>query len=211
MILINPSVEIETPKAHFKQMLKRIEKIGRVCYKSEEKMTEDSADAFIKKIIASGHDSVIEHESFSVRFICDRGVTHELVRHRLASFSQESTRYCNYNRSQCTFIIPSWCEIEPGEYNQYNLGLIVNADFQWTTAMLAAEEYYKELSRRGWSPQQARTVLPNSLKTEIVMSANLREWRHVLKLRSSAAAHPQIRELMIPLQNELHELLPLVF
>jgi len=190
-------------------LLKLIEAAGRTCYKSENKITEGSAKKFVAMVTKRGHHSVIEHANITVRFICDRGVTHEIVRHRLASYSQESTRYCNY-KGGVTFIIPPWCvDIGEAERNYYDPEIernILSIDSHiWLSSMLSAEADYKELLKRGWSPQQARSVLPNSLKTEIVMTANVREWRHVMKLRTSKAAHPQMRELMLPLLSEFKE------
>lgn len=208
MILVKPSFAILT-KIDAVKMLKRIERAGRTCYKSEDKITEDSASRFVEKIISSGHHSVIEHENISIRFICDRGVSHEIVRHRLASYSQESTRYCNYGGG-VTFVIPPWILIEEGEFVQGR----EDVDYKtgtWLSVMMHSEATYLNLLEQGWSPQQARSVLPNSLKTEIVMTANIREWRHVLMLRCSRAAHPQMRELMIPLLKQLRILLPSLF
>jgi len=213
MRLAKPSHEILTdivPMA----VLRRIEASGRTCYKSEERITSESAPKFVKMILDRGHESVIEHETISVRFICDRGVSHELVRHRLAAFSQESTRYCNY-KGGVTFIIPPWVNMKPGHYDEDDIQAAgfssSRTALQWAYLMLRCEEEYQDLLCLGWSPQQARSVLPNSLKTEIVMTANLREWRHVLRLRTSKAAHPQMRELMIPLLNELKAVLPVIF
>ena len=219
MILVKPSYQILTP-LNPADMLKRIEAAGRTCYKSEDKITEGSAEKFIKSIINRGHESVIEHESLSVRFICDRGVTHEIVRHRLASFSQESSRYCNYSKKGLEFIIPLWCKLPtcPGPVTDINelhtqtLWLQRYGDAQWLTTVAAAEFSYRQLLELGWKPEQARSVLPNSLKTEIVVTANLREWRTIFKQRAiSGAAHPQMREIMIPLYNELRSKLPAIF
>lgn len=215
MILVKPSYKILS-EINREEILKRIELAGRTCYKSEDKITEDSASKFVKMIIKSSHLSVIEHISISVKFICDRGISHELVRHRLASYSQESSRYCCYS-DQVTFIVPLWCKnIESGEYSLYNVsefyGLYLNSDeFLWYHHMLDSENRYLELLKQGWKPQQARSVLPNSLKTEIVVTANLREWLHIFNLRCSEKAHPQIRELMIPLREELKSILPEIF
>lgn len=202
MKVIAPSYEIlALPEAG--QVLRALETYGRTCYKSEDRITADSADGFVRRIIKSGHHSVIEHVAATVRFVCDRGVTHELVRHRLAAYSQESTRYANYGQEkfggQITVIRPLfWL---PGSA-AYGL---------WLAAMAAAERAYLDLLAGGARPQEARGVLPNSLKTEIVMTANLREWRHVLGLRASKAAHPQIREITLPLLAEMHRRLPAVF
>ena len=201
MKIIEPSFEIMPVNGE--EILKNIERAGRTCYKSEDKITEDSARKFVAAIIKSGHESVIEHEKITVRIICDRGVTHEIVRHRIASYSQESTRYCNYANdkfgNELTFIRPFYWENEPVK------------KAIWTTSMERVEKNYKELIRLGASPQEARAILPNSLKTEIVVTMNLREWRHFLKLRTSPAAHPQIREVAIPILKKFKELVPFVF
>jgi len=202
MKIIKPSIEILdniTPV----EVLKKLELCGRVCYKSEDKITDESAVKFISNIIKRGHESVLEHVSFSVRFICDRGVTHEIVRHRIASYSQESTRYCNYSKGQfngeITVIEP--CFLVPGTAG-YDM---------WYKACQMAEQYYFSMLDWGCSPQEARAVLPNSLKTELIMTANIREWRHFLKLRTSPAAHPQMREVANMLLTELNFLLPSLF
>ncbi len=182
-------------------VLQRIESIGRTCYKSEDRITGDSAADFVRMILKRGHDSVIEHASMSVRFIFDRGVSHETVRHRLAAYSQESTRYCNYSGKGVTFIRPCfWQEKE-------QLALLE----RWERAMQLAEMAYLDLLAMGASPQEARSVLPISLKTEIVMTCNLREWRHVFRLRTSKAAHPQMREVMVPLLAEVKTRIPALF
>jgi thymidylate synthase (FAD) len=194
MKLIKPSYEIW----NWNIDNKLIEKCGRVCYQSEP--TGDS-DNFIKKIVDRGHESVIEHSSATVSFTVDRGFSHELVRMRLASYSQESTRYCTYE-SGCTFIIPLWVDIEPGTYDQYILSKMYNESTYWFDSMLDAEKHYQMLLCKGWAAQKARAVLPNSLKTQIVMTANAREWRHVFKLRCAQASHPQMREIMVPLAKD---------
>ena len=203
MKIINASYRIETPTYSGEELLKGIEKAGRTCYKSEDRITEESAKVFVRKLIERGHESVLEHESITVRFVCDRGISHEIVRHRLASFSQESTRYCNYSNdrfgSELTFIKPCFL---PEVSVTYRL---------WKRAMFVAEKKYFGLLDWGCTPQEARSVLPNSTKTEVVMTANLREWRHFLKLRTAKAAHPQMRELTVPLLKELQERIPVVF
>lgn len=184
-------------------ILRYIEVAGRTCYKSEDKITQESSKGFVKGIIKSGHHSVIEHISITVRFICDRGISHELVRHRLAAFSQESTRYANYSKdkfgNEITVIKPVFWSEESEAYGY------------WLTAMKNAEDTYLNLLKTGAKAEEARSVLPNSLKTEVVMTCNLRQWRHVLNLRCSKAAHPQIREIMLPLLKELYEKIPVVF
>ena len=183
--------------------LRKIERVGRVAYKSEDKITDTSATPFVKMLLTRGHESVLEHSSITVMFICDRGVSHEIVRHRLASFTQSSTRYCNYSQgkfgSELTLIRPMFWGTDSGEY------------FTWANAGCCAEKMYMYLIERGAKPEQARSVLPNSLATEIVVTANLREWRHILKLRTSKAAHPQMRELMCPLLMDLKQHIPVVF
>lgn len=172
-----------------------IEAAGRTCYKSESK-THEYSPGFVRNLIKSGHMSVIEHATMTVRFITDRGVTHELVRHRLASYSQESTRYCNYgNQDHLVFIRPVWMR----STCRSNLS---TAEYEWFKAMLHAETHYLIMLYHGWAPEQARSVLPNSLKTEIVVTANMREWRHIFKLRAlgtTGRPHPQIKALMYPL------------
>jgi len=211
MKLTRASYRILTP-VDGQTILRRIEAAGRVCYKSEELIDEGTAEKFCRMILARGHESVIEHENLSVRFVTDRGVTHEIVRHRLASYSQESTRFCNYSGG-VEFIIPLWVDVEPGEYGSetYTRKQLPYGDLPWFVAMLNAEAWYKHLLSAGWTPQQARSVLPNSLKTEIVVTANLREWRHILRLRTSKAAHPQMVEIMLPLLKELQGKMPVLF
>ena len=209
MIAIKPSAEILSGK-NYHQMLENIERIGRVCYKSEDAIHPGSAEQFIRNIITRGHESVIEHESISVRVVCDRGVSHEIVRHRIASYSQESTRYCNYTRDKfgsqlvCIDIATGFrYNLEdPADRKKYDI---------WTKAMEAAEGFYFQLIEAGARPEEARSVLPNSLKTEIVMTMNLREWRHFLRLRSSKRAHPQIAEIASALLEELSARYPVFF
>lgn len=176
-----------------------LESFGRVCYKSEDRITDESAGPFCNRIIESQHESVLEHVSMSVRFVVDRGVSHELVRHRMASFSQESTRYVNYGKRGLTFVLPSSIdEIEP-------------AFLMWRDAMAEAERAYNCLLAFGRKPEEARAVLPNSTKTELIMTANLREWRHVLKLRTSPKAHPDMRAIMLWLLDECQRRWPVLF
>lgn len=202
MKIINADVEFITP-IDGAAILKRLEQCGRVCYKSEAKITDTSAPAFVAGIIKRGHEAVLEHCSFTVKFICDRGVSHEIVRHRVASYCQESTRYCNYSKegfgSEITVIKP--CFLHPYT-DGFNL---------WEEGCLFAEQTYFNLLECGCSPQEARSVLPNSLKTEVVMTANIREWRHFLKLRCSPAAHPQMREVALILLDKVHSLIPVCF
>jgi len=206
MKIISPCYKIETPidGENSTRILQQIEAAARTCYKSEGKITPTSARDFVRKIAqVKKHVSVIEHASATVRFIVDRGVSHEIVRHRLAAYSQESTRYCNYcsekfGREITVILPPFWSECD----HRYVF---------WRTACETAELQYNALLDYGASPQEARSVLPNSLKTEIVMTCNMREWRHVFSLRTSPAAHPQMREVMCPLLAEFKQHLPELF
>ena len=295
MKLIKPSFEIWEQPSGLEGVYKQIEGAGRVCYKSEDKIAEGTAKAFVDRMIASGHGAMLEHgtvylkcetevinryihpedgeeEDFNklekyeynsysvtnddgiylyvttnlrvlvegnclrdleylcepteyhekritVKFICDRGVSHEFVRHRVFSFAQESTRYCNYSKdkfdSECTFIIPCWLNIVEGSYTledveeKYDRCLITdsgkgitNEAAEYIRSLIYSEKTYFSLLDRNWRPQQARAVLPNSLKTELVMTGFVSDWKHFFELRCSSSAHPQARELAIPLQEE---------
>lgn len=200
-------------------ILRDLEIAGRTCYKSEDRITDDSALSFVKMLLGRGHEAMIEHHSVSVRIICDRGVSHEIVRHRLASYAQESTRYCNYSKdkfgSELTFILPCWFKndvtgqypIQPGKL----MPAMTEAEVCWFQSMLRAERDYLKLLDLGWTPQQARSVLPNSLKTEIVVTMNLREWRHFLRLRTAPEAHPQMREIAVPILEHFRAEIPVLF
>lgn len=182
MRIINPSFEIiNRPNGH--EVLRHLELCGRVCYKSEDAISDESAERLIRMMLERGHESPIEHFSVSVRIICDRGVSHEWVRHRIASFSQESTRYCNYQKSkfgsELTFIRPYFAEEGSKLFDI------------WKSSMQQAETAYFEMLNCGAKPEDARSVLPNSLKTEFICTMNLREWRHFFRLRCAPAAHPR--------------------
>jgi len=198
MEIIEPSVEI-IDDINELQIITKLELCGRTAYKSEDKITKGSAEKFIRSIIKSGHGSVLEHTNITVKFICDRGVTHELVRHRIASYTQESTRYCNYSKKGVMFIRPLFWDEGSLEW-----GL-------WYRAMQEAEIRYNKLIKLGATPQEARSVLPNSLKTEIATTMNIREWRHVLGLRTQPNCHPQMRQLMYILLLEFRKKLPVLF
>lgn len=295
MKLIKPSFEIWEQPSGLEGVYKQIERAGRVCYKSEDKITEDSAKPFVDRMIKSGHGAMLEHgtvylkvfnvienselidkyksnkysvvkegtevynchgdilyggckcittnyrvlvengwlddlkyickptefheKRITVHFVCDRGVSHEFVRHRVFSFAQESTRYCNYSKdkfdSECTFIIPCWLNIVEGSYTledveeKYDRCLITdsgkgitNEAAEYIRSLIYSEKTYFSLLDRNWRPQQARAVLPNSLKTELVMTGFVSDWKHFFELRCSSSAHPQARELAIPLQEE---------
>jgi len=210
MRIIKPSYEIMTP-VNREEILKTIEIAGRTCYKSEDKITEDSASKFVKNLVNRGHEAMIEHVSLTVKFICDRGVSHEIVRHRIANYAQESTRYCNYSQNkfgkEITVIEPFFFSNEKED----DIGYTDIKYFYWKESCEWAEEYYFKLLEKGATPQEARSVLPNSLKTEIVVTMNLRELRHFFRLRTAKTAHPQMREITIPLLEELKEKLPEIF
>lgn len=190
-------------------LLQMIEAAGRTCYKSEDKITPDSAVGFVTRMRDHGHHAMLEFGDIIVRFITNRGVTHELVRHRLFSFAQESTRYVRYD-GQMEFIRPVWCsdDVLSGDIMDPDMDLNEN---RWLHSIYQSKQDYRYLINSGWRPEQAREVLPNSLKTEIVVKANIREWRHMFTLRTSKKAHPQIRALMLPLLTELKEKIPVVF
>lgn len=198
MKIVKPSIIIEE-KIDGEKILKQIEKAGRTCYKSEDKITLESAKKFVANLIKNGHESVIEHEKITVRVICDRGVSHEIVRHRLGSYSQESTRYCNYQIKGLQVIEPFFFVNEKKKYRI------------WLKTMKFCEKAYNDLIKNGASPQEARSVLPHSLKTEIVITYNLREWRHFLKLRCSRKAHPQMREIALAILKEFKKQIPVIF
>jgi thymidylate synthase (FAD) len=202
MQVIKASAEIISHTPNIEQV---IELAGRTCYKSEDKITEDSANEFIGKIKNFKHESVLEHGSITVRFVVDRGVSHELVRHRLASFSQESTRYCNYAKDKFGNEI-TVIDIRNGFLDMSEISFA-----RWEGAMLESEANYFQMLEAGSTPQEARSVLPNSLKTEVVMTANPREWRHVFAVRCHRDAHPQMREVMVPLKQEFADRWPALF
>ena len=202
MRIIEEDVEILTPISE-EDILRHIEKCGRVCYKSEDKITDKSAKTFVKNIIDRKHEAVLEHFNITVKFICDRGITHEIVRHRLASYCQESTRYCNYSKdkydNEITVIRPFYFVEGTPSYEI------------WKKECESSEKAYFDILNEGGTPQQARSVLNNSLKTELVMTANIREWRHFLRLRTSSAAHPQMISISRKLLNKFVISMPIIF
>jgi len=207
MDIIEQSHKIETP-LNRKFIYSIIESAGRTAYKSEDKIDDGSDERFIKSIISRGHESVLEHFNITVRFITDRGVTHELVRHRVASFTQESTRFCNYSKKGMQFIKPVYWDLTTEKIGDTK----TNPYAQWVIHMAQSEVIYNFMvDKLNCSPEEARAVLPNSLKTEIVVTANIREWRHIMKLRTDPKAHPQMVALMEPLLKELKEKLPALF
>jgi len=206
MKIVKPSYEILIPanEAEWNRERKLIERIARVCYKSEDKITDTSWQSMLKMLNDKNHGAMLEHSRMSVLFVCDRGVSHELVRHRLCSFAQESTRYCNYSKdkfgNEITVLEPFVNHCDNEVYKS------------WSDACHSSEKEYFNFLEKGYSPQIARSVLPNSLKTEIVVTTNFREWQHIFRLRAiSKAAHPQMRELLVPLYEYCRSILPEVF
>lgn len=205
MRVINAGYEIISD-LNGSEILKHIERCARVCYKSEDRITDGSAEKMVAALIRSGHEAMLEHYSFTVKFICDRGIANELVRHRIASFAQESSRYCCYAKDkfgkELTFINPCFWEPDSDNYAR------------WFHEMDEAEKTYLAMIESGATPEQARDILPTSIKTEIVMTANLREFRHFFKLRAEGTTgkpHPQMLEITIPLLKELKQKIPVVF
>jgi len=207
MQAIKPSFEILRATTDLENL---IEIAGRVCYKSEDKITPDSAVKFIGRLQESKHESVLEHGAITVKITCDRGVSHELVRHRIASYSQESTRYVNYAKEKYGAEI-TVIDLSSGfNYDMLNDSHKLRYEL-WKSAMENAERAYMSMLSAGASPQEARSVLPNSTKTEVVITTNPREWLHIFKLRTAQTAHPQMREIMIPLQTEFQKQWPAIF
>lgn len=216
MKIVNPKYEILTDisEGGIKE-LQQIERVARVCYKSEDKITPDgeSAKKLVGFLVKQGHEAMLEHSQLSVLFTCDRGVANELVRHRIASFAQESTRYCNYSKEkfggELTFIRPYYIDVTDTDKKRESAEYTPGST--WLDSCESAEILYKDMIALGMRPEQARCVLPLCLKTEIVVTANYREWRNIFKLRTPVAAHPQMRELMCPLLMELQKKIPVVF
>lgn len=240
MKVINATYEILNPiiESHIARnaIYQAIETAGRTCYKSESNITPESAAKFVKRVVENGHEAMLEHASMTVRFIVDRGVSHELVRHRVASFAQESTRYCNYSQdkfgNEITVIAPVFYNEVPKvlkfEIGQsvakraidFNLLADISGNdlafryYLWLSSCLDSEKAYFYLLEKGATPQEARAVLPNSLKTEVIMTANMREWRHFFKLRAAGETgkpHPQMLEVAVPLLKECQESFPELF
>lgn len=202
MKIIEPKVELVNAP-DYTTLISTVEQAGRTCYKSEDKITDGSAEKFVRNILKRGHEAVIEHASLTVRFTCDRGVSHEIVRHRLAAYCQESTRYCNYSKDgfggEITVIKPMSFDCSDSPYRI------------WKRSCENAETAYFDLLNEGCTPQEARSVLPNSLKTEVVMTADMREWRHFIRLRCAPAAHPDMRVVAGLLYDLLKSTYPVFF
>lgn len=216
MRIIKPKFEIMSDIDGM-EILKQIEKVGRTCYKSEDRITDDSCIRFVKDILTRGHEAVIEHFNVTVRLTNDRGVSHEEVRHRIASYAQESTRYCNYSKekfgSGVTYIdITGGMKLDPKMCEAKLTEKQFDAIYQeWWDACRDAERHYLRMLELGASPQIARSVLNNSTKTEICITMNIREWRHFFKLRTGKAAHPQMREIAILLLMAFKKQIPVLF
>ncbi len=227
MILIRPYIQVESD-IYGKKILRQIELFGRTCYKSEDRITDISAEKFVKNIIDRGHTSVLEHISLSVRIICNRAISHEFVRHRLmdenetpvwethSSISMESTRYVQYKTDTITFIIPPWClHIKQGEQlfplNGKDIYGLDKTEIIWLNTTHQAELGYRQLINEGKRAEEARGVLPFDLKTEFIMTCNLTEWRHILRVRTSKADHPQMREIAEMILNEFKKNIPIIF
>ena len=201
MQIVDPYIQVE--KVNGIQIMKNIERVCRTCYRSEGKITEESYKTLLKNCITRGHESVLEHEKVTIRMYCDLGVYKDLTRHRIASFSIESTRYCNYGKdkfdNELKIIKP--CNIEEGTDIYAN----------WKNACEAIEKNYMEMSKKGALPDQLRMILPHSIAAEVTMTANIREWKHILSLRASNHTHPSIRQLMIPLLLYFKQIMPEIF
>lgn len=211
MILLKPSFEILNIT---RDPLRLIERAGRVCYRSEDKIADGSAERFCRMLIKNGHESVLEHAHATVEIVTSRDVTHQLVRHRLISPSQESQRYCDYS-GQVRFIIPEWADIEPadeyGDIDFENVEVMSSPEWEWLAQVFEAETGYRRLRELGKLPEQARQVLPNCTATTIVVTANFREWRHIFRLRTDSHADAEIRRVMLPLLSEMQNRVPVVF
>lgn len=211
MILMKPSFEILNIT---RDPLRLIERAGRVCYRSEDKIAEGSAEKFCRMLIKNGHESVLEHAHATVEIVTSRDVTHQLVRHRLISPSQESQRYCDYHFGHVRFIIPEWATLEANDITDLNAEdeyVEDAAEWEWLTQVFEAETGYRLLRKLGKRPEQARSVLPNCTATTIVVTANFREWRHIFRLRSGSCADAEMRRVMLPLLSEMQNRVPVVF
>lgn len=227
MKLIKPKVEM-LDRFKRQQVIGRIATVARTCYKSEAMRTADRDEALVKRLIESKHEAMLEFVDVTVKFTTSIGITREIIRHRLASFANESTRYCDYSKdkfnNEITFIIPSYLDIPEGNYSYWDgdwvdmdkLKIQLPADNKdavstWLFSLNHAETSYLILKNKGWKAEQAREVLPMCTKSEICMKANLREWRHFFKLRCHHTAHPDIRVLALDLLKQMHEQIPIVF
>lgn len=201
MRIVEPVVEIE--KVDYNKIMKNLERACRTCYRSEDKITEESYKTLLKNCINRGHESILEHEKITIRMVCDIGVYKDLTRHRHASFSIESTRYCNYGKdkfdNQIKFIAP--VNIEKGT-KLYQ---------EWQTSCEEIEKHYIKMVELSATPDQMRMILPHSTAAVVTMTANIREWKHIFSLRCTKHAHPAVEQVMIPLLLHFRENMPEIF
>lgn len=200
MRLVEPWIKVENFDGV--KIMKRIERACRTCYRSEGKITEDSYKKLIKNCITSGHESVLEHEKVTVRIYSDIGSYKDLTRHRFASFSVESTRYCSYDKDKYGNEIAIMNPVYIEDKELYEV---------WKKTMEEMEKGYMEMKRLGASTDMCREVLPHSTAGEYTMTANIREWKHILKLRTNKRVHPSIRQVLIPLLKYFKEQMPEIF
>lgn len=200
MKIIKPLIEVEDYDGI--KIMKNIERACRTCYRSEGMITDDSYKRLLTNCLNRGHESVLEHEKITVRMTCDIGVYKDLTRHRFGSFSIESTRYCNYGKdkfdNEIKFIDP--CNMDEKEL--FN---------EWYSACIEIEQRYLKMAELGATPDQMRMILPHSTAAQVTMTCNIREWRHILTLRCSQAAHPAIRQILIPLLLKFKKDMPELF
>lgn len=201
MKIIEPIVEVE--KVDYNKIMKNLERACRTCYRSEDKITEESYKTLLKNCINRGHESILEHEKITIRMICDIGVYKDLTRHRHASFSIESTRYCNYGKdkfeNQIKFIEPVNIEKNTELYEE------------WKTSCEEIEKHYIKMVELGATPDQMRMILPHSTAALVTMTANIREWKHIFSLRCTKHAHPAVEQVMIPLLLHFKQNMPEIF
>lgn len=215
MLIIQPEIQVENYDGI--KIMKNIERACRTCYRSEGLITEDSYKKLLKNCINRGHESILEHEKITIRMICDIGVYKDLTRHRFGSFSIESTRYCNYGKdkfeNEIKFIEPIFYDNRhPDEYNDIKDVRNALKTEYWVECMKNIEASYMQMNQiQGTTPDELRMLLPHSTAAEVTMTANIREWRHILGLRCSKAAHPAIRQLLIPLLLKFKEDMPELF
>ena len=209
LTIVEPSYTIM--RAPTREDLKFIELCGRTCYRSEDRITDTSASKFVRGLRESRHESVIEHASATVRLVCSRSCSHQLVRHRLASYSQESQRFCNGAKKGFTFICPVSIGIPPGTYQHPYPENFTAKQLYWLKCRFQECCEYMDAIEAGEKPEDARECLPNATKTEIVMTCNMRMWRHVFTERCAPAAQAQIRKLMQGVLREFNDITPELF
>jgi len=214
--IIEPYSIIFTPKKEIEDLPRRIELAGRTCYKSEDKITRESSDKFVRSLIKRGHESVLEHCDITVKIVCDRACSHQLVRHRIAAYSQESQRYCDYSSKKhgdggLQVICPP--NIALASLSAREDGTSENSIFaQWEKSIERSYNTYRELRDNGVPAEDSRSVLPNATKTEVVTTFNVRQWRHVFRERAlNPHAQWQIRRIMQGIYQTLRMFAPCAF